>query len=118
MVVHSLLVGLDDLCLSGLGDDGESGPSRRNVLRDGHPAEEAEHVLVCLRGVLGQRLLRNLHVVCKQCRHRSQELVAVEHGARQLPLLHEHCGNPVSARNARKILEIAFEFGLERLFIV
>ncbi len=60
MVVHSLLVGLDDLGLAGLGDDGESGPTRRDVLRDGHPAEEAEHVLVGLCGVLDQRFLRNL----------------------------------------------------------
>ncbi len=64
-MVHSHLVGLDDLCLAGLGDDGEGGSSRWNVLRDGHPAEEAEHVLVRLRGVLGQRLLRNLRILIR-----------------------------------------------------
>ena len=63
MVVHPLLVGLDDLGLAGLGDDGKSGPTRRNVLRDGHRAEEAEHVLVGLRGVLDQCLLRNLRIL-------------------------------------------------------
>ncbi len=35
-----------------------------------------------------------------------QELVAVEHGARQLPLLHQHGGDPVSVRDARKMLII------------
>ncbi len=62
MVVHSLLVGLDDLRLEGLGDDGEGGSSRWDVFRDGHPAEEAEHVLVGLCMVLDQRLLRNLRI--------------------------------------------------------
>ena len=62
MVVHPLLVGLDDLRLAGLGDDGEGGSSRWDVFRDGHPAEEAEHVLVGLRGVLDLRLLRNLRI--------------------------------------------------------
>ena len=47
-----------------------------------------------------------LHVVCELSRHGSQELVAVEHGARQLPLLHKHRGDPVSVRDARKILII------------
>ena len=63
MVVHPLLVGLDDLGLAGLRDDGEGGLARRDVLRDGHPAEEAEHVLVGLRGVLDQRLLRYLRIL-------------------------------------------------------
>jgi hypothetical protein len=61
-VVHSLLVGLDDLRFVWLGDDGKSGFSWRYVLRDGHPAEKTEHVLVSLRGVFDQRLLRNLCV--------------------------------------------------------
>ncbi len=43
-----------------------------------------------------------LHVVREQSRHGSQELVAVEHGARELPLLHQHGGDPVSVRDARK----------------
>ncbi len=47
-----------------------------------------------------------LHVVREQSRHGSQELVAVEHGARQLPLLHQHGGDPVSVRDARKMLTI------------
>ncbi len=62
MVVHPLLVGLDDLRLAWLGDDGEGGSTRRDVLRDGHPAEEAEYVLVRLRGVLDERLLHNLRI--------------------------------------------------------
>jgi hypothetical protein len=44
-----------------------------------------------------------LCVVCKRCRHRSQELIAVEHGARKLPLLHEYRGDPVAARENKEI---------------
>ncbi len=62
LVVHSFLIGLDDLRLAGLGDDGEGGSSWQDVLRDEHPAVDTEHILVSLRGVLYQRLLRNLRV--------------------------------------------------------
>ncbi len=51
-----------------------------------------------------------LHVVREQSRHGSQELIAVEHGARQLPLLHQHGGDPVSVRDARK--NVNNRFGL------
>jgi hypothetical protein len=50
----------------------------------------------------------SLYVVCKQCRHRSQELIAVEHGARQLPLLHEHRAVQVAVRRTKRYLSVAF----------
>jgi hypothetical protein len=45
---------LNDVGLPWLGVDVEGGLARRDVLGDGHPAYQSQHVLMSLRGVCNQ----------------------------------------------------------------